>query len=53
MNVAPTDGPSKFLFNYLEKQKLIVPDLWKGVRDIDKKLDPPVIEMIRKVDDED
>jgi len=38
MSIVPNDGPSRWLNAYLEKNKLIVPEGWSGVRDIDKKL---------------
>ena len=39
----PNDGPCKWMLQFLEKSKLLPPDDWKGVRDIDKKLEPPNI----------
>ena len=38
ISFVPNDGPSRWLNGYLEKNKLIVPEGWSGVRDIDKKL---------------
>jgi hypothetical protein len=46
------DGPSKWLHAFLEKNKLLVPEGWAGVRDIDKKLDPPPIDFIKHDDQE-
>jgi hypothetical protein len=36
----------------LEKNKLMAPDNWTGVRDIDKKLEPPPIEFAKNDEDD-
>ena len=52
MSLGVNDGPSKWLYAYLEKNKQIVPEGWAGVRDIDKKLEPPPIDFIKHDDQE-
>jgi hypothetical protein len=32
------DGPTKWMSAYIEKHKMLPPDDWKGVRDIDAKV---------------
>lgn len=31
----PQDGPAKWLSSYLEKNKVLAPENWNGIRDID------------------
>lgn len=47
----PFDGPSKWLLNYLEKNKVLPPEDWNGVRDIDKKMDPPTLDFNKEEDE--
>lgn len=42
--IQPFDGPSKWLLNYLEKNKVLPPEDWNGIRDIDRKMDAPVFD---------
>ena len=52
MSFMPMDGPSKWMASYLEKNKMLAPDDWRGIRDIDKKLEAPIIDFIQKDEDE-
>ena len=51
-DIQPSDGPTKFLIEYLEQHKNLCPEQWKGVRDIDKLLDGPDKEMSDQEEDE-
>ena len=46
------DGPTKWMLAYLEKNKLLPPEDWKGVRDIDKKIEPPAMDYVKNNDDD-
>ena len=50
--IVPHDGPSKWLLNYLEKNKVLPPEDWFGVRDIDRKADPPSLDFRDRDDDD-
>ena len=52
MSLGTNDGPSKWLHAFIEKNKLLVPEGWAGVRDIDKKLEPPPIDFVKHDDQE-
>ena len=52
LSIVPNDGPCKWMMSYLEKSKMLAPEDWIGVRDIDKKLEPPAIDFLNKEDDE-
>jgi hypothetical protein len=52
LTMISNDGPSKWLMSYLEKNKMMAPEDWRGVRDIDKKLEPPMIDFMNKDEDE-
>ena len=37
----PLDGPLRWLSEYLESNKSLAPDNWKGFRDLEKKQEVP------------
>lgn len=48
----PNDGPTLWMMQYLQKHKLQPPENWKGVRDIDEKLEPPPIDYVNNANDD-
>ena len=46
--IVPTDGPTKWMLEFLEKNKNMPPDGWKGTRNIDAKMEAPEIHVIDK-----
>jgi len=47
-----SDGPSRWMMQYLEKNKVLPPEDWKGVRDIDRKIEAPNLDFMNKDDDD-
>jgi len=45
LNYSHMDGPARWMKELLEQHKNLPPDNWIGVRDIDKKMDLPEINM--------
>ena len=50
--IRPNDGPSKWMMGYLEKNKVLPPEDWNGIRDIDHKIEVPNLDLINKDEDE-
>lgn len=49
----PHDGPAKWMAAFLEKNKMMPPDEWKGVRDIDATVEPPAIDYQQQNEEDD
>lgn len=48
----PNDGPTQWMMGYLQKHKLQPGEDWKGVRDLDEKLEPPPIDYVNNANDD-
>ena len=47
LEIAPEDGPSQAMSDYIEKYKNIPPDTWPGYRDVDEKEAAPSLDFIK------